>query len=169
DCVLDHLGLELPKDLRDAEGRDVRTGFGRFLGRPIGEIPESYLRYAAGDPLATWPLFWELHRRIKGVLQSAPEVWGYVDDAWLRDAIRRFGPLTHHVQVRASIVTDVLRTNGIAVDAGRGAEKLARVREAMEAAKERLRLRGYLVDQPGNARAMQSILLQFRREHPGSS
>ena len=132
DCVRAHLGLELPKDLRDAEGRDVRTGFGRFLGRPLGEIPEAYLRYAAGDPLATWHLFWELHRRIKGVLQSAPEVWGYVDDAWLRDAIRRFGPLTHHIQLRASIVTDVLRTNGIAVDAGRGAEKLARVREAMD-------------------------------------
>ena len=167
DCVRAHLGIELPKDLKDAEGRDVRTGFGRYLGRPFEEIPEAYLRYAAGDPLATWHLFWELHRLVKGVLQGSQGVWGYVDDAWLRDAIRRFGPLTHHVQLRASIVTDVMRSNGIAVDAGRGAEKLAKVREIMDGAKERMRRRGYLVDQKDNGKAMQSILAQLRRDNPG--
>ncbi len=54
DCTLAHFGLVLPKDIQDAEGRDVRTGFGRYLGRPFEEIPEIYLRYAASDPLATW-------------------------------------------------------------------------------------------------------------------
>ena len=166
DCTRAHLDLELPKAVTDGEGRDVRTGFGRFLGRPFEEIPEAYLRYAAADPLATWHLFWELNRKIKGVLQAAPGVWGYVDDAWLRDAIRRFGPLTHHIQLRASIITDVLRGNGIAVDAGRGAEKLARVREVMDAAKERLRRRGYLAGEPGNAKSMQSILARFHRDRP---
>jgi len=167
DCARTHLNLELPKDTKDAEGRDVRTGFGRYLGRPFEEIPEDYLRYAGGDPLATWHLFWELNRLIKGVLQAAPEVWGYVDDAWLRDAIRRFGPLTHHVQLRASILADVLRTNGIAVDNRRGADKLERVRGVMGRAKERMRQCGYLVDQPGSGKAMQAILAQFRRENPG--
>ena len=166
DCALAHLGLVLPKDIQDAEGRDVRTGFGRFLGRPLDEIPEVYLRYAAGDTLATWHLFWELHRRIKEVLRDAHGVWGYAGEAWLRDAIRRFGPLTHHIQLRASIITDVLRTTGIGLDTGRGAEKLARVQEVMDQAKERLRLRGYLVDQKDSGKAMQSILAQFAREHP---
>ncbi len=109
DCVQAHLGLALPKGLVDAEGRDVRIGFGRFLGRPLAEVPEVYLRYASGDPLATWYLFRELNERIKDVLRDAPKVWGYVDAGWLRDSIRRFGPLTHHIQLRASIVTDVLR------------------------------------------------------------
>jgi DNA polymerase I-like protein with 3'-5' exonuclease and polymerase domains len=167
DCARTHLGLELPKDVKDAEGREVRTGFGRYLGRPFAEIPEVYFRYAASDPLAAWHLFWELNRLIKGVLKDAHQVWGYVDDAWLRDAIRRFGPLSHHVQLRASIITDVLRSNGIGIDTGRGAEKLARVQAVMDAAKERLRRHGYLVDQPGSAKAMQSILAQFAREHPG--
>jgi DNA polymerase I-like protein with 3'-5' exonuclease and polymerase domains len=166
DCVRAHLGLELPKDLKDAEGRDVRTGFGRYLGRPFDEIPEVYLRYAAGDPLATWHLFWELNRLIKTILKDAHQVWGYVDDAWLRDAIRRFGPLTHHIQLRASIITDVLRSNGIGMDNGRGAEKLAQVQAVMDAAKERMRRRGYLVDQPGSRKAMQSILEKFACEHP---
>ena len=167
DCAWAHLSLELPKDVKDAEGRDVRTGFGRFLGRPLDEIPEVYLRYAAGDPLTTWHLFSELNRLIKAVLKDAHQVWGYVDDAWLRDAICRFGPLTHHVQLRASIITDVLRSIGIGIDTSRGAEKLARVQAIMDAAKERLRQGGYLVDQPGSVKAMQSILEKFAREHPG--
>ena len=162
-----HLGLEVPKDVRDAEGREVRTGFGRYLGRPFDEIPEIYVRYAAGDPLATWHLFCELNGLIKAVLKDAHQVWGYVDDAWLRDAICRFGPLSHHVQLRASIITDVLSSIGIGNDTRRGAEKLARLRAIMDAAKERMRRRGYLVDQPGSVKAMQSILAQFACEHSG--
>jgi DNA polymerase I-like protein with 3'-5' exonuclease and polymerase domains len=166
DCARAYFGLELPKDVKDAEGRDVRTGFGRYLGRPLDEIPEAYLRYAACDPLATWHLFWELRRRIKEVLRDAHAVWGYVDDSWLKDVTRRFGPLTHHIQLHASILTDALCTTGIANDTSRGAEKLSRVRALMDAAKERMRQRGYLVDERGSAKAMQSIVAQLAREHP---
>ncbi|MEO7130060.1 MAG: DNA polymerase [Dermatophilaceae bacterium] len=166
DCALAHLGLHLPKGVADAEGRDVRISFGRFLGRPLAEVPEIYLRYAAGDPLATWHLFWELNRQIKDVLRDAPKVWGYVDDEWLKDSVRRFGPLTHHIQLRASIVTDALRTNGIAIDQVRRAEKLKLVEAIRDEASETLRRAGYLVGEPGSGRAMQSILAQFAREHP---
>jgi hypothetical protein len=166
DCARTHLGLDLPKDLKDAEGRDVRTGFGRYLGRPLDEIPEVYLRYAVADPLATWHLFWELNSLIKAVLKDAHQVWGYVDDAWLRDVTSRFGPLTHHVQLRASILTDAFCSIGIGIDTDRGAEKLARVRAVMDEAKERMRQRGYLVDQKGSGKAMQSILAKFALEHP---
>jgi DNA polymerase I-like protein with 3'-5' exonuclease and polymerase domains len=157
----------LPKDVRDAEGRDVRTGFGRFLGRPLSEVPEVYLRYAGGDAVATWLLFGELNRLIRGVLRGASEVWGYAGKAWLEDAVRRHGPLTHHVQLRASIVTDAIGANGIAIDPDRRAEKLRRVEAVMGDYRERLRRRGYLVDEPGSGKAMQSILKQFAREHPG--
>jgi hypothetical protein len=166
DCVLAHLGLELPKDVKDAEGRDVRTGFGRYLGRPLDEVPEAYLRYAAGDPLATWHLFWELRKLISGVLGSSSRVWGYVGEPWLRDAARRHGPLTHHIQLRASILMDALNATGIAIDAARREEKLASVQAERARLRERLRLRGYLVGETGSSKAMQSILLRFARKHP---
>lgn len=166
DCARAHLGLTLPKDVRDDRGDDVRTGFGRFLGRPVAEIPEVYLRYAGGDPLATWHLFWELNRLIQGVLREAPRAWGYVDEAWLKEAVRRHGPLTHHIQLRASILMDALSTNGIAIDATRRDETLGRVLAAKEECRERLRRRGYLAGEPGSGKAMQSILRQFAREHP---
>jgi hypothetical protein len=164
-CALTHLGVTLHKDQVAADGKTVRTSFGQFLGKPPSAIPPDYLTYLAQDALATWHLFEELHRLIRAVLQNARGVFGYVNDAWLRDAICRFGPLTHHVQLRASIILDVLRVNGIGIDRDRREEKARQVRVVLEAAKERLRRRGYQAGE-GSTRALQSILNQFHRQHP---
>jgi hypothetical protein len=177
DCARAHLGVDLHKGQTDGRGDEVRVSFGKYLGRPPGEIPAQYLTYLARDALATWHLFEELHARVKDVLRNANGVWGFVnrapdgvwggrDDGWLRDVVERFGPLTHHVQLRASIVVDVLRSNGIAVDRERQGEKARQVRAVMEECKERLRRRGYLVGEKGSARAMQSILAELKRQNP---
>jgi len=47
--VRDILGLELPKESEDEHGKAIRTGFGRYLGRPLSEIPSDSLSYAAWD------------------------------------------------------------------------------------------------------------------------
>jgi hypothetical protein len=166
DCARAYLGVALQKDQADDQGQNVRRGFGQFLGRPPSAIPKEYLTYLAQDALATWHLFGELHRRIKEVLQGSRQVWGYVDDAWLEDVVRRFGPLTHHVQLRASILMDVLTANGVAIDAARREEKAERVGAVLEEHRERLRRRGYLPGQPGNKKALQHILNEFHRSHP---
>jgi hypothetical protein len=176
-CAWEHLGVELDKGQTDTHGDQVRTGFGRFLGRPPEEIPPQHLAYLACDALATWLLFKELNRLIREVLQNSYRVWGYVNSFprrygevnkdWVRDAVRRFGPLTHHVQLRASILMDALRSNGIGVDRTRREEKATKVREVLEACKERMRTRDhFLVDQEGSVKAMQSKLQEFHRLHP---
>jgi hypothetical protein len=166
-CAHEHLKVDLDKHRTDAVGRGVRTNFGQFLGRPFAEIPEPYLRYAAADPLATWHLFWELNRRIKAVLQDASNVWGYVDDNWLRSVIQAFGPLSHHIQLRASIVMDEISRNGIGVDPPRHEEKVRKVSELRETCRYRMRQRGFLAGEKGSMKAMQSILSQLKRERPG--
>jgi DNA polymerase I-like protein with 3'-5' exonuclease and polymerase domains len=167
DCARVHLGIELEKHGKDSQGRQVRTSFGLYLGRPFGDLPPEYLRYAAADPLVTWYLFWDLHRRVKDVLRSSRHVYGYVHEDWLKDVSRRFGPLTHHVQLRASIVVDALYANGIGIEQDRREEKARRVQALLKDSKERLRRRGYLVDQPGSAKALQSILSELKRNRPG--
>ena len=123
--VYDLLGPRAPRrTTRMLTAGQIRTGFGRYLGRPLTDLPPESLAYAGADALATWLLFWDLHHRIKKVLQNAAGIWGYVDAAWLREAIKRFGPLTHHIQLRAAILVDVLRMNGIGIDIDRQAEKL---------------------------------------------
>ena len=165
--VRDLLGLELPKETEDEQGNAIRTGFGRYLGRPLSEIPSDSLSYAARDPLATWLLFWELHAQIKTVLRESSQVWGYVNESWLADCIKRFGPLTHHIQLRAAILADVLESNGIGIDMRRREEKARELAKIEADCKERLRRRGYLPGEPGSGKALQAILSKFHRAHPG--
>ncbi|MBL8798906.1 MAG: hypothetical protein JNM56_33790 [Planctomycetia bacterium] len=165
-CVESHLGIHLDKEQTDEHGKVVRTGFGDFLGRPPATIPREYLGYLGQDALATWHLFLELKRRIKQVLGQAAEVYGYVGHAWLQDVTQRFGPLTHHVQLRASIIADVLRNNGLTVDASRRQEKAHQLERLLNECKGHLRQRGYLPGETGSDKALQSILAEFQRDHP---
>jgi hypothetical protein len=166
DCAREYLGVHLEKEQVDAHGRAVRTSFGRFLGQPPAVIPTPYLRYLAQDALATWHLFGELYLHVKDLLQNAHTVWGHVSEQWLADVIRRYGPLTHHVQLRASILMDALTANGIGLDQARREEKARQVQAVLEEFKERLRRRGYLVGEKGSAKALQSILSEFHRNNP---
>src|SRR5262249_32436728 len=78
----------------------------------------------------------------------------------------RFGPLTHHIQLRASIIMDALNATGVGVDQARSEEKARQVREVLEASKGRLRERGFLVGEKGSTKAMQSILSELYRDSP---
>ena len=87
DCAKAHLGIDLAKSAQDASGQTVRLGFGQFLHAPLSTIPADYLQYAAGDVVVTWHLFWALNERIFEVLRNSAQVRGFIDEAWLRDAI----------------------------------------------------------------------------------
>jgi DNA polymerase family A/3'-5' exonuclease len=165
-CAENYLGIGLDKQNKDSTGRAIRLGFGQFLHRPFAAIPAEYLRYAAGDALVTWHLFWELNRLIKQTLQNAQQVWGYVEEQWLRDAIRQFGPLTHHIQLKAAVVADAIRANGIAVDLDRRDEKLRVVVAIKDECKQRLEQQGMPVGGKGSVKAMQAAVDGFHVEHP---
>jgi DNA polymerase I-like protein with 3'-5' exonuclease and polymerase domains len=103
---------------------------------------------------------------IDDVLRTANGVFGYVSNEWLQECIRKFGPLTHHLQLKASIIVDVLEANGIGIATNRSQDKAKKVRDLLKASKERMRQRGYLVDEPGSAKALQSILSELKRKNP---
>ena len=160
------LGIDLDKAVQDAAGHAIRRNFAQYLFAPLTTIPADYLRYAAGDALVTWHLFWELNRLIRDVLRDSSHVRGYVDEPWLRDAIARFGPLTHHVQLKASVVCDVLRKNGIGIDQARQAEKLRDVAAKKSTYEQRLRERKLPHRRHGAGKAMQAAIDRFHAEHP---
>ena len=165
-CAKAHLGVDLDKAVQDTAGHAIRRNFAPYLFAPLTTIPADYLRYAAGDALVTWHLFWELNRRIRDVLRDSSHVRGYVDDAWLKDAIARFGPLTHHVQLKASVICDVLRKNGIGIDQARQAEKLRDVATKKSIYEQRLRERAFPIGGSGAGKAMQAAIDRFHAEHP---
>ena len=165
-CVQQHLDIHLPKDVRDADGRHVRVNFGRYLGTPLASIPPESLRYAARDTMSTWALFHALKAKIRDVLSRANEVYGYVSDDWRHGVVDQFGPLTHHLQLRASIVLDDINRQGLCVDRDRQRAKLARVVEDMQANAARLTQAGFVFSGPGSANDLQQKLDHFHRQHP---
>ncbi|QDU90960.1 DNA polymerase I [Pirellulimonas nuda] len=165
-CCQEYLGLTLDKDAADASGDAVRLNFGQYLHRPAGEIPRQYLEYLARDTLATLAVHQELRRRTDTLLNSAADQWGYVDAQWLADAQQRYGPLTHHLQLKASIVLREITANGLHIDAvGRRNLKDALGSRQAEL-RERLRKQGYLAGEPKCNKALQGILRDIQRRHP---
>src|SRR4051794_40411102 len=67
-CAEAYLGTTLPKDVADSRGDPVRTSYGRWLGRPPGEIEPVYLEYLAKDAVVTFQVFEALRKRIRALL-----------------------------------------------------------------------------------------------------
>lgn len=166
ECARSHLGLQLSKDPVDAQGRTMHLSFSPLFGKPLPDVPEPYLQHLGQRALAIWHLGNVLLQRIDSVLRSAQRAFGFVSWPWLEDMRQRFGPLTHHIQLRASIVTDVLNSTGIAIDRDRRDEKARLLRADMDACKDRMQRRGFRVDEPNSSQVMQGILTEVRRHNP---
>ena len=164
-CVEQHLGSKLSKDVQDAHGKQVRLNFGEYLGRDLSEIPPEYLQYAAADTMATWSLFHVLKRKIREVLIRSDRVFGYVDEDWLSGVMTQFGPLTHHLQLRVSIVLDSINRQGLCVERQRHQSKLAEVTAAIQDSEKRLQQAGFVVRGPGSSSALQRKLQDFHDRH----
>ncbi|WP_202921175.1 DNA polymerase [Anatilimnocola aggregata] len=165
-CAQFHLGLDLPKDLQDNQGRDVRTGFGRFLHRPIKEIDAVHLRYLATDVIATHLLFEALRRKLRQMLSSCQTAFGFVSKDWLRDATERFGPQTHHIQLRAAIVLNAITVNGLNVDQQQGEDLSKTLGAVLQELRDRLKKEGYQPGQKGCGKALQEILRGIESRNP---
>ena len=172
-CAASFLGVELPKDLTDAAGRDVRTGFGRFLNRPVAAVPPDYLRYAAGDAVATWNLFEVLKARIRGLRRGRREVFGEMGDEALAAAWHAWGPLTHHTQLKSAVMCGVLRRAGVGVDGGRAAAardelaaRIGRVRDALAGATFGAPPVPFVAEGAGSGASLQALLAGVHARRP---
>lgn len=165
-CAVEHLGVILQKEVLDADGNDVRTGFDKYLRRPPQEIPEIYLRYLATDVLATVAVFDLLWTKISDLLQTSAGEWGYVSDQWQDACVSRYGLLSHHLQLKASIVLREITANGLCVDPSRRAALEDHLRQRSDSLREVLRGFGYLPGEPSATKALQSILREISYRHP---
>lgn len=122
-CAKEYLGLEVEKETKDKAGDDIRLSFGKYLRKPIEEIDPQALQYLAMDAAATIGVYRQLRKMLHDLLVTSQEAFGFVDDQWLADAQQRWGPQTHHIQLRAAIVLETITANGLPIDVAAG-EKL---------------------------------------------
>lgn len=168
-CARTYLGVDLSKDGTDADGRPVRTSYGRWLGRPPSDIPPVYLRYLATDVIATFRVYGELRRRIDALREPARRAWGFVSDDWLAACWGRWGPLAHNIQVKAAVVLAAITRNGLHIDLSRRDDLVAALKVERDACAAGLRDQGVLVKGAGSQKALQAKLKRLATEHPDVS
>jgi len=164
-CVEQYLGGQLPKDIQDSKGQLVRTSYDQWLGRPAREIPAVYLEYLGKDVIATFLIAQLLRSRIDQLLSQSASVWGFVSSDWLAAQYRQWGPLTHHIQLRAEIVLRSISRTGMRVDLDRRNDLLAELDQVLDELRRRLRNLGWVPGQQGSGKALQEILRGLERQH----
>jgi DNA polymerase I-like protein with 3'-5' exonuclease and polymerase domains len=165
-CSEEYLGVGLPKDVVGDDGRPVRLSYGRWLNQPLTDITPVYLEYLALDAVATLLVFQALQAKLANLLEDSADTWGYASADWLAEQVRRWGPQTHHIQLRASIVLRAITANGLHLDTARRADLTAHLESVLAAKRRALRGHGYLPGQKGSGKALQGILWRLERQHP---
>jgi len=166
-CADLYLGLQLPKDVRNQEGDLIRLSYHKWLNQPPEAIEPVYLVYLAHDVIATHWVYRELLQRINDLLAMSDHVWGFVSPKWLAEQIEMWGPLTHHIQLRAAIVLREISANGLYLDLA-SKEELARGLQAkINQQRKSLRELGYLAGGRGSNKSLQAILQRLENSAPG--
>lgn len=165
-CAKTYLHIELPKGVTDSKGNLVRKSYGQWLGRRPNEIEPAYLVYLAQDVIATGLVYRAVRRRLKKLLENSSHTWGYVSHDWLVEQSRRWGPQTHHIQLRASIVLQRITANGLHLDADQRGRLWRELQELRERKRRELRAHGYLPGEKGSDKALQAIFRRLEWGHP---
>ncbi len=164
-CCARYLGVNLPKDIQDSAGQPVRLSYGKWLERPPQEIEPVYLDYLAKDAIVTHAIYSELWLRLSELLNESQDARGYVSEEWLHEQVRRWGPQTHHIQLKASVVLQEIEANGLCVDRKQQAQLCSDFQHENDAQLELLRGLGYA---PGTGSQKQLLLIlgEFESKHP---
>lgn len=165
-CVRTYLRTELPKDVTDSQGNEVRLSYARWLNRDPREIEPVYLEYLAKDAVATFLVFEELQRRLKSLLNMSANAWGFVHGDWLVKQYQKWGPQTHHIQLRSAIVLSEITANGMHIDLERRDKLLAQLNEDKEEQLTKLREHGFAPG-AGSNKMLQKFLANLDRRQTG--
>jgi DNA polymerase I len=165
-CAKLYLGLTLPKDTKAPDGELIRKTFGRFVGKPIEAFPAEYLQYAAGDAVATWHLFQHIKTLLPAIKDHAHAAFGYAGPQWLDEQWRKHGPLTHNIQLKASIVLDVISRTGVLIAQARRDEKVASLQKVVDETRRTLALAGLPVEGTGHLGALRKRIEELAKADP---
>ena len=165
-CANLYLGLALPKDTKAPDGALIRETFSRVMSKPVEEIPPAYLQYAAGDSVATWHLYQHIKTLLPAIKDHAHAAFGYAGPQWLDDQWKKYGPLTHDIQLKASIVLDVISRNGVLIDQARRDEKKGALQKIVDETKRTLALAGLPTEGKGAQAALRKRIETLAKADP---
>lgn len=165
-CCKKYLGIDLTKDIKDQSGRPIRESFGQFLNQPLKRFPTQYLAYLEEDAVATYQLHQELRERTTDLIWSDTDAWGGIDEDQTEQNMWQFGPLTHHIQLKASIALADVTANGLHIDSSRREQLQQEFELRLGELRKVLKGSGFLPGEKSSRAALQSILKQIQRGNP---
>ena len=133
-----------------ARGRSSRSTWSTWPGTPWSRSPSSR-RSGTGS---------------RRCLERSYKTWGYVSPEWLAGQVRRWGWLTHHIQLKAAIVLAAITANGLHLDLDRREALLRELRAVADERRAVLERSGYCPGQEGSGKALQEILRGLEARHP---
>lgn len=105
-----------------------RMRFGEIIGKPLAEVEEGFLRYAATDPLLTLLVYMEQRRMAEMLMEEFTGASPRRRHYDIRpDAVKLFGLLSEDIQVKGALALHYVEKRGIGVDQKRLAETAARM------------------------------------------
>lgn len=126
----------------DLEKGEERVTFGQYLGKPIEEISEAHIEYAAKDVIYTFKVYCDLMARIKPL-----------------DTMNTL--LSFDIQMKGNYALQRIYKNGIGFDLPRKEKWLEEANEKMFKLQEHLSMYGWVRGAPGVNDRMESILEQI--------
>jgi hypothetical protein len=161
------LGFKLPKGAKDADGDEVRLSYAKWLHQPLNEITQPYLHYLALDVIATHRVYVRLRRALARVLRASRGTWGFVSNGWLREQVRKWGPQTHHIQLKAAVALDAISAPGLHIDEAERGPLAAKLSDETDRLRKELAGHGFLPDGKGSDKALQGIIERTVARTPG--
>jgi DNA polymerase I-like protein with 3'-5' exonuclease and polymerase domains len=164
-CAELYTSVRLLKDIKDSRGQLVRLSYGQWLNRAPGQIEPIYLEYLAQDAIATSLVFQELQQRLRNLLADSHKVWGFVSPEWLTEQMKKWGPQTHHIQLRGAIVLREITANGLHLDLARKAELAQGLETKLAQQRKLLRAHGYLPGGEGGNKSLQAVFKRLEAQY----
>ena len=169
-CAQKHLSIEVDKEAPTIDGSPIRYSYGSYVGKTPTEFPPAFLAYAGGDAIATLQV-WRHQRaelyKVKSTI--APLCFGYTSQEDLNQSWEKFGPLSLFIQVKISVICDLMRRRGVRIDRDRHAKASAACVEIRDAEAEKLRSTGLFVPEKGQRtpkgqKALRTVIKQMISE-----
>ena len=99
-------------------GKSIRLNFGDYVDNP-DNLPQPYIDYLTGDVVYTYRIYYTLTQLITQYLRDRMhnrDCFGLMSAEELQDNIKKHGLLTHHIQLKASIVLSEITRNGLRIN-----------------------------------------------------
>ncbi len=159
------LGVEIDKD------QDTRCGFGAFVeGDRVAykKMPDSHLRYAAIDSIATFRCAQKLMDQAACLSQLHPPPLPVNGTNGINGtngtAMPDPGPLSHHIQLRGEIALKAIEALGLGVDQGSVKALDEHLAAQLSKAETVLRSYGYAPGASGNRSVLKALLAKIEGE-----